>query len=411
LPETDKPYATLPQLNFNGSHRAQGLVYGWQTQYTYFYRDLNLVKLGNTPAERQAAIDNGVDVTGSRFYLAPSVSWPIQSLSGFFIPKLKLVHNQYLLNDWRKDKSNDPQLTVPVTSLDTGLFFERSLTFGNRPYTQTLEPRLYYLYVPFRKQTNLPNFDSALLTFNYDQLFSDNRFSGYDRVGDANQLTTGVTSRFIDNKAGMEKLRVSLGQIFYFNRRKVALASDPQSINRLQKNSSAIASQATWFFDRNWSSSANWLWDPSTHTTEDASVQANYYANQGHIFNIAYRFRRKDPANDLLEAIKQTDVSAMWPIYKGWSAFGRWNFDLDKQQSLSTLIGLQYDSCCWRISIANRRYLSTDATTTGRSATQTFLVQFSFKGLASLDNGFDNALAEDIVGFNPNGSSNGFFNR
>ena len=171
---------------------------------------------------------------GNRLYAQPGISRPISFPFLTIIPRVQLSMTQYEVGDITDEpppyQSADPSRVLPIFDLNTSMYFDRNIGFLGKGYRQTLEPEVYYVYIPYRNQNQLPVFDTTVNTLTYDQLFMYNRFSGIDRINDANQVTAGITSRFIDQDTGTEKIRVAAGQILYFEHRRVTLcpnAADP----------------------------------------------------------------------------------------------------------------------------------------------------------------------------------------
>ncbi len=201
LSPSQKPYSVLPQLLALGEERellGTPLTGQLRAEYVSFFRDFG--------------------VTGQRVDLYPALTLPLVRSWGYVTPKLGARYTTYALGD---------QGSLPVASVDGGLFFERELDWFGAAATQTLEPRLNYLYVPYRDQTDIPIFDTSEFDLSYDSMFLENRFTGADRVNDANQVTVGVTTRLLSEASGHELLRASVGSQFYFEDRRVQLPGEP----------------------------------------------------------------------------------------------------------------------------------------------------------------------------------------
>ncbi len=236
VPPSSRPYARLPQLVLAGNSGPTSLG----PQYRL---DSELV-----------SFDRSASLTGSRVNIGPAISLPLSRVYGFLTPEVGVRYIAYALNDAPDSR---PTVTVPYLSLDSGLFFERETRLGDGLFDQTLEPRLYYLYVPHRSQDALPNFDTALPDFTFGGLFRNNRFVGGDRIGDANQLTVALTTRLLDQRDGAEKLRASIGRIHYFDERQVNI---PPAI--LGDTSSDVAAEAVLWLPYNWQARAATQWTP-----------------------------------------------------------------------------------------------------------------------------------------------------
>ena len=380
IPSTSRPYERLPQVVFNANLPNQnfGLDYGLYAEAVYFNRDDS--------------------VTGSRFDILPSVSLPLRNSYGYITPKLGLRYTKYDLDNTLSGTDSSPDRSVPVFSIDSGVYFDRDTSFGGRAMTQTLEPRLYYLKVPKRNQNNLivdetgqsVVFDSGLFDFSFDQLFRDNRFSGADRIGDANQLTTALTTRFIDKSSGIERASASIGQIFYFEDREVTLPN--ASIDK--DNSSDIVAEVTARFTRSLSARAGIQWNPHNKVTEKGIVSVRYQSEDNHIVNFSYRQRQ-----NLLE---QTDLSVNWPISRQWSAVGRWNYALDQERTIDAFAGLEYENCCWIARVVGREYINDLSQTDENFA---FMFQLELKGLTSFGDKVKKFLGRGILGYDRQTSS------
>ena len=376
LPVTSRPYKRLPQVLFNyRSPREYGrMSYGLGAETVYFERDDDVVFVANN--------DN---INGLRLHLEPFVSLPMRSMAGFLEPKLSLDYTQYNLDD-SGQFSKSPSRALAKLSLDGGLFFERETSLFGSGFIQTLEPRMYYLYVPRDNQSDLPAFDTGLYDFSYAQLFRDNRFNGNDRQGDANQLTLAVSSHFINRDTGRDLGSASIGQIFYFRDRKVTLPDKPVH----DEDSSAIVAEVNTKLIRNWNIGGDIIWDPNvSRGTDKITMRASYNPEPGKVLNLAYRLRR-----DITD-IEQSDVSLRWPITRNWSAVGRWNYAIPENRSLEMFGGIEYESCCVGVRAVARRFLTN---INGDFETGVFL-QIEFKGLGGIGKKTVEFLRQQIPGY------------
>lgn len=233
----------------------------------------------------------------------------------------------------------------------------------------------------------MPDFDTGLYTNSFDTLFRENRFSGGDRQGDANQVTLAVTSHLIHQETGRDLARVSLGQIFYIRDRKVVLPG--QAID--DESSSALIAEFNTKIIKNWNMGGEIIWDPNvSHGTEKLTVEANYNPLPGKVLNMGYRVLRRGNKD-----IEQSDISFRWPVTKNWSAVGRWNYAVPEGRSLETFAGIEYESCCFGVRAVARRFL-TDID--GDFDTGIFL-QFELKGLAGIGKKTVSFLKEQIPGY------------
>lgn len=364
IPKNSRPYQRLPQVLFKTTRPDEDgtLNYNLTGEYVDFRHDTR--------------------ISGSRIDLKPSVEYPLRSPAAFLAPMISVRHTQYDLDDGGAAGVAHISRTLPSFSLDSGIFLERDSHWGANPMIHTLEPRLYYLYSPFREQTEIPLFDTALPDFSYSQLFRDNRFSGSDRIGDANQMTLALTTRFFEKETGKERLRASIGRIFYFQDREVGLSNqiaDSRASDIVAESAASLVPQLTTRLDVRW--------DQETDEIDKGSVQLQYMPNSRSIVNIAYRYL--DPT------LKQSDISFLWPLGRRWHIIGRRNYSLLDHRALETLAGLEYQSCCWRARIVNRRYVNDDLGETREN----LYIQFELKGLAGIGDSLESVLEQGILGY------------
>jgi LPS-assembly protein len=274
-------------------------------------------------------------------------------------------------------------VSVPLFSFDGGLFFERDREGGA---LQTLEPRLFYLYAPYQAQAEIPVFDSGAYDFGLAQLFRENRFSGTDRIADANQLTLALSTRLLD-AGGRETLSAGIGQIVYFDDRRVQLSGDAVTTD----TRSPIVTELKARLDRNWSTAVSAEFDSKTDQTTQSQIRVSYRETGNRLFNLTHRYSREDVVADPEE---QVDLSAAWPLNSSWLGYARWNYSLDEENTLNSLIGLEYDSCCWSLRLLNRRYL-TDNGDTNRSV----YLQLVLKSLGDFGRDAGTQLQRDILGY------------
>ena len=332
--------------------------------------------------------------------LKPSVSLPLSASGGYFTPTLAWRYTDYefaessftnpaladpLTNPQGQETLASPHLarSTPIFSLDSGLFLDRD----TGDYVQTLEPRIYYLRVPYRDQSQLPIFDSVQPDFNYLQLFTDNRFYGADRQGDANQVSYALTSRLLDSNNGSQVFEADLGQIRYFSRRRVQLnATTPVATGLF----SDVVADVAVNLNQAWSLGYNELWSPVTRQEDLRTVILGYHPAYREALNLAYRFNSLDAP----QTVQQTDISFVWPLSNSWSVVGRRNYDLLNHQTLEDFIGFEYDSCCWNFQILHRRYI----TATG-IANNTVFFELQLKGLAAIGRHLEDFLQNGILGY------------
>jgi LPS-assembly protein len=381
IPESREPYKRLPRINLNGSFSNDlGFDYGVRTEYVNFDRDLNPLNLS------AGQLASGAMVTGQRLTIEPEVSYPWSSPGAFVTPQVKYKYASYDLEDPTNVYTDDPSRGVFVGSIDSGLIFERDVEFANTPLIQTLEPRLYYLYNEYEDQSDIPVFDSSNMTFSFNQLFREDRFSGKDRVGDTNQLTLALSTRFLDER-GREKASASIGQIRYFEDRRVTLYNGSGKSEGV--GGSAVASEMTWQFSDNWQMNSYLEWSPRESNLEVGNFQFRYQSDINHLLNFSYRYR--DVSGNPITAagfdrrIRQTDISGIWPVSQNWSLIGRWNYDHANDRNLETIAGLEYNNCCYSVRVVARQWIDNDALFHGNVDDNSgVFLQFELKGFGSV---------------------------
>jgi LPS-assembly protein len=295
-------------------------------------------------------------VTGQRLYAEAGVTYPMRWSYGFLKPLAKYRQLNYELDRHGDFLDDNPSAGVGLFSLDGGLFFDRQTELFDNSLLQTLEPRVYYLYSGFEDQRGQPDFDSAELTFSYNQLFRETRFSGHDRLDDANQLSVGLTTRFINNEDGREQFSATVGQILYFEDYEVRLNPlDPV----LDNNRSELAGEFTFNPNDRTRFRGNMIWDPNNGKMNSGNVQASYSWDDRKIVNLGYSFRR--PIETLVEqpSVEQIHFSTYYPLGRHWSAFAAINYSLEASTSVEDMIGIEYDSCCWKVRLLHLRYYDT----------------------------------------------------
>jgi LPS-assembly protein len=372
LDELSFPYERLPQLTLSGNKEWQYANGELFTQWTYFDRNKDAPKLA----------------TGNRVVAYPSINVPFTSSYGFITPKLGLHASTYLLNDndfnvnGQLQSENSLTRTLPVFSLDTGLFFDKESTFLDNKYTQTIEPRLFYVYIPYDDQSKIPVFDTALSDLNLTTLFTENQFVGSDRVNNANQVSLALTTRFIDSDTGIERISATLGQRFYFQDQKVFLPGMTAS----NRKTSDIIAGFTARLSSQWKLDAFWQYDPDASKLARSNLLARYNPEPGKLLNMGYRYTQ-----DFLE---QINVSGQWPLGNGWYGVGRYNYSIRDKNAIESLAGVEYDAGCWTARGVVQRVETATA-----DANYGFFFQLELGGLASIGSNPLNLLRRDIPGF------------
>ncbi|OGV27298.1 MAG: hypothetical protein A3F18_06730 [Legionellales bacterium RIFCSPHIGHO2_12_FULL_37_14] len=339
-----------------------------------------------------------------RFHANPIFSIDKRASWGYIMPSVQWVGNTYDLT-FPSNFPNPPlveqsNISVPRLVVDGGLFFEKGIRYFNKSYLQTLEPRLYYLYVPYQNQTQIPVFDANYMIFTAQDVFRDNRFSGYDRIGDANQLGYGLTSRWIDAESGNERAAILLAQLAYFAKRQVNLCyapygtcqDNPDTIGYISPTAefSPAAAHGVYRFNRLWSFIGNYVWDPATRATNNGFAGFQYLAEFNRIVNVGYSYlvnadKTQAGTSQVQDnALNQISASYAWPYNDHWSSFGAYSYNIAKEFQMMGLLGLQYDSCCWGARVIGGRTFQSLPTLTTPTYVNSIFFQVFLKGLGSV---------------------------
>jgi LPS-assembly protein len=364
----DRPYSRVPRIQAYGLWPVpnSSFEFALDSEITNFLRE--------------------VGPTGIRVDLSPELRWSSRAAGYFFEPAVGYHFTQYELQNAAFGDPSSPTRTLPYARLDTGLIFERdSGSEGQR--TETLEPRVVYSYVPYRNQNELPIFDTGLPDLNLIELFRTNRYVGDDRIGDANQIAMGMTTRLFNQTTGTQYLSATIGQIRYFTLPRVTLPEEitqalpgqtlttlpgqqtlvnlpgqnlptlpgqtlstvPGQTEELYRASDLIGEVSLTAY-KNWSVNLDYQWNPYTSQTDKSEVLLQYHPEPSKVVNVGYRFQQ--------DILKQYDGSFAWPIGGHWNTVGRWVYSLQDRQTIEQLAGFEYKSCCWRIQVLQRRYVT-----------------------------------------------------
>ncbi len=437
------PYERLPQLTLDGRLPFQpgGLNFAYKTEFVSFQRSLrdgNFINEDGNPEQWYDDRLRGLTrAEGERIHLEPGVSLPLNWSWGFLKPSLKYAYTQYDLDLDDRGQStlanyesfdSSQNRSVPIFSVDSGLYFDRDTQWFGKDYRQTLEPRLFYLYVPEEDQDDIPLFDTGESSFSYSSLWRENRFSGKDRIGDANQVSLGVTSRWVEPN-GFERQRLSIGQAFYFEDRKVQLRGiDYRTRSNATADVSPYALEYMYRYNRDWRFTSTFNWDPDSHSTRSGSAMWHYQPadNPGKIVNVGYRYRNDTMRFDQATGewtyggdygtpgtpeyikdyykINQHDFSVIWPIVPQWSVIARWQHDYSRSRTLEAFGGFEYDSCCWKLRLINRYWIDYDETSLNPDRNDEpdngIFLQIVLKGLGGVvGNATETFLDEGIQGY------------
>ncbi len=328
--------------------------------------------------------------TGQRAYLWPTVAWTRQGAAWSVTARTGAHLRQYNLNEIRPDVPNTLDYAIPITSVDGGLTFERDWNVAGRDFVQTLEPRAFYVYVPYKNQSQAPVFDTALDDFNFGQLFSVNRYIGNDRIADANQLTLAVSSRLIDPASGAERLRVAIGERFYFEDQRVVLNESPRSAA-----TSDFLVGAEGRLSDAWSMIGLWQYNFDSSLTERLHAGVRYTPSPGRALSVSYTYDAQyvDPVT-LQSKLNQFDISGQWPLNFNWTLLGRWNYSLEDHKTLEGVAGVEYNAGCWVLRLVGQRL-----TTTTQTTTNSVYLQIELNGLARFGTSPLDLLRRSVPGY------------
>jgi len=356
------PYARLPQLTLGSQQSIPWANFAFAGEYVDFSHPML--------------------INAQRLVLNPSLSTPlVQDPAYYLTPKLSVHSTYYSMGANNTAALPNASRTLPIFSLDSGMAFERDWQLLGNDYLHTLEPRLFYVYVPYQDQNNLPNFDSSQAAFNFTQMFSENRFFGSDRVGDANQVTLAVTSRLLSQQDGMERLKLTLGERFSFSPPRVNLVPPTVSSNR-----SDILLGASGRVTDDWSFDSEWQFDPNQSHTQRYNVAARFRPESGKVLNLGYRFTRN--------TLRQADISTQWPLSHRWHAVARWNYSFQDRRLLESIAGLEYNQDCWTFRMVAQRFtVGTQQINTG------FFVQLELNDLVKVGSDPLGILKKSVPGY------------
>jgi len=441
----ERPYSRVPSIEVEGLYPLMHghLELGLDGEATNFLRE--------------------VGPTGLRLDISPELRWSSREAGYFFEPAVGYHFTQYDLDNATVGAPSTPTRALPYARIDAGLVFERDAgSVGQR--TQTLEPRMVYSYVPYRNQNELPLFDTALPDLNLIELFRTNRFVGDDRIGDANQLAVGLTTRLFDQGSGTQYLSATIGQIRYFSTPRVPFPDtyyletgqplpNIPLVNPLQLPSQALlnqppcnpypttlsarppypaalpgqtyltasgqcavidsvlstgqnagiypASDIVTEIDltayKNVTVNLDYQWNPYTSKTDKSEILLQYHPDPAKVVNLGYRFQEG--------IFKQYDGSFAWPIGGHWNAVGRWVYSLQDRQTIEQVAGFEYKSCCYRLQLVQRRYLSARTATGTQGLDTSIALQLELTGLSSVGKPADAFLAREIKGYTAHDSN------
>ena len=372
--EADKPYSRAPQLTYNHSIKNGNWRYDVSAEAVHFHKD----ELGG--ANR---------VSGDI-----SAAYRLDAAYGYIEPQISANYAHYDYST-RKDKlrGKHHDRFLPTFSLDSKLTFERGFDWQGEDWTQTLEPRLYYLYTPYKDQSEIPDFDTDERSLSWNWLFARNRFVGEDRIGDANQLTTSVSSSFYRNHDGQEKLRLSLGQIQYFKNRRVQLGDKATE----KQGRSVLVSEGLYQIDQHWRLYGLTYWDTQKHRNERDVISLDYHLDRDRFINLAHHYNRRD--------YNQTTLAATWRINPQWRLFYRSDYSHRHHRLFNHVSGVEYNDCCWAWRLAGKHWRDRPGDDQKHSA---IYLEFVLKGLGNMGSRSGRMLQKEIHGFTPLSEENTF---
>lgn len=420
-------YSRLPQITLTGTypHSFLDLDYHLSTQFTDFQTPLwEFNYPTNVYPNPPSGVPAGTAVTGDRYDAAPSIDLPLTQVWGYLKPQITFEGTAYSLNVPNPLITQKGQVTraIPIYDIDSGLYFDRDTTFGKEEFTQTLEPRLFYLNVPYVNQFGLPIFDTSLNPIaTYDQLFSTNQFTGIDRIQNANQVTAGVTSRFIKSDTGYDVLDMSIGDIYYFTDRQVELATVPlvppnPILNSNTEKFSPIVSQINWQFRHFWTATGNLAYNPISHFVQNSNVSLTYNADNNHIVSSSYGFvQNGDPFVSYTSPennFQQFSLGMSWPLNYQWQFLAEENYNVSHGYFQTYFYGLEYHSCCWAIRLLNSKtYTGIEPNTTAPMYDNQVYLQFTLTGFSNIGNGSPtNLLQYGLPGYQDTFGQQSIFN-
>ncbi|GGY00164.1 LPS-assembly protein LptD [Litchfieldella qijiaojingensis] len=409
LLDRNKPFYRLPSLTANARWRQDnGFYQQWRSNATYFWRDVDETRV----PLRESAV-------GGRLHLSPAVGWRAEPSWGFLEPRVEMLHTAYELDygERQTDFDTTPSRTVPVSTVDAGLIFERELDIRGEGYLQTLEPRLNYAYVPTRDQSEFPDFDTDERAFSWNQLWSPYRFTGSDRVGDLNRLSYAATTRFLEDDTGRQRFSLGVGQAVFFDDRTIDIAGDPDTLPpernferfyQATRERSPVVTRLDWQVTDRWSTRYEWLYDDDLSRTERSSVGLRYRDPRGHVLNLGYRWELQgfDPSGDAEDRLgfnrEDYDVSFAYRLNPRVDMIGRFLYDNTNDRALDQLAGVQWNDCCYGVQLVWREWIEDNDTANTIEDDFTdrgIFLRFVFKGLGGVGQGADTYFEEAIPGY------------
>ena len=291
-----------------------------------------------------------------RYHVEAGALFPISTPAWFLTSEVKLLQTHYqqkripINSQLEKSVSR----TLPKVRLHGGINLERDITLFDNSFLQTLEPQLQYLYVPKKDQSNIGLYDTTVLQDDYSGLFRDKRFSGLDRVAQANQYSWGITSRIFSDK-NKEMFSISLGRIVYLNSNNNVIKNNSFD-DTINDKKSALATEIFWQFSRKWQFSSDIQYDTENKQTNKSQSSLDYQYAKNQAIQLNHRYT----SNVSGTSLEQVSLLTSYKLSKDWQFVGRVTQDLQKKRSLESYLGLQYESCCWAIRFAYHRHINSN---------------------------------------------------
>lgn len=384
----DEPYALMPRLSTRWQKNFGNLQFNAFGQFTRFQHD-----------DKQS---------GNRIVVYPSASWNFHNDWGFVTPKVGVHYTHYNLDAFGGRNSRSASRVLPVINIDAGMTFERPTSLWGKDYVQTLEPRLFYNYIPTKSQNDLPNFDSSENSFSYEQLFRENLYSGNDRINSSNSLTTAIQTRYLDRQTGAERFRAGIGQKFYFTTDSVALSG---RIEEYPRNRSDWIAFGHGRITDTVSGHALVHYNQNKERFDNIDTGLRYNPEQGKVLSARYKYGRYEPiyleqnadgtSQYVYEKLRQVDLAAQWPLRPNLYAVARFNYGLDVKKPLEQLIGLEYKSgCgCWSASVVAQRYVNGLDSAKNSTYKNAVFLNLQLKDLSNIGSNPYNELSRAIPGY------------
>jgi len=326
-------------------------------------------------------------VEGQRAMLYPSVTYSLLNDPGFYLkPKLGINYTQYDIGNNNTTDIPNTSRSLPIFSMDSGMTFERDMTLGQSEFVQTLEPRVYYVWIPYQNQDFLPVFDTSQAGLSFPQMFSENRFYGNDRIGDANRATVGLTTRLIDGTGGIERLHISLAQQYNFTAPQVNLNPPATTLN------SDILISIGGKVTKSITLDSTFDYDPYQKYIPSGGITATYRPETGKLLNMGYNFTQDlvTPSND----VRQANISAQWPLIWHWNAVSRINYDFQQNLMTERLLGLEYNPSCWTLRLIAEKFWYSEI-----SSSNAIYIQLELNDLVAIGNNPISELKAQIPGY------------